>query len=70
MYYVGYDLRPGYYTITSNAYYYYSVCASVYCDWGNGYDDNDALSNGGTRIVYLAEGDFLTISGTASGVKQ
>lgn len=68
-YLVGYDLKPGMYKITSSKYYYYSVCEWLYCNWGNGYDSNDLLDNGGTRYVTLQDGDFLTISGAATGVR-
>lgn len=68
-YLVGFDLKPGNYKLTSSKYYYYSVCYEVYCDWGNGYDENDLLGNGGTRYITLYEGDFLTINGSVKGVR-
>ena len=62
-YLVGLDLKPGEYRLASSEWYYYSVCLSFVCDWGNGYDDNDLLTSGGTSYVQLQHLDFLIISG-------
>ena len=69
-YLVGFDLRPGTYRVSGSQWWAYRKCYTMYCDWGNGYDVIDLLTDGGTRYVTLQKGDFFILDGNAKGTRQ